>query len=195
MWDRQDIMIQHSTVTTTRTKFQQAKTISFVERIALICGVQCLKSTKRCTGLAPHAIGSAWHYTAQSAHSVNSVVLQGSTGLPNRKLRTDMLVTQNSMQCMYNMQIQYWAMSKDLSWTHRSAHNFVPPPLVCSKYVLCTMCNVQYKYKKALHTKCTINQCTYSWIFAAPSFCPCSVDCIFDVHISAHTICIIPFVC
>ena len=78
-----------------------------MERIAPICGAQCLKSTKRCKGLAPYAIGSAWHYTAQSAHSVNSVVLQGRTGLPKRKLLTDMLVTQNSMQCMYNMQIQY----------------------------------------------------------------------------------------
>ena len=109
------------------------------------------------------------------------------------------------MQCMYNMQIQYWAMSKDFSWTHRSAHNSVAPLLVCSKYVLFTMCNVQHKYKKALHTKCTIifvwyhitiNQCTYSWIFAAPSFCPCSVDCIFDcTHWCAHhmhyTICVL----
>ena len=42
MWDRQDIIIQHSTVTYNYSHNYKDK-ISFVERIALICGVHSLK--------------------------------------------------------------------------------------------------------------------------------------------------------
>ena len=96
-------------------------------------------------------------YCTICGHSVNSVVLQGRTGLPNRKLRRDVLVTQNSMQCMYNMQIQNWAMSK-----HIGLHTISVQNMFCSQCALYSISTKKPYIQSAPYNLCDITSSQFS---------------------------------